>query len=649
MLTLSLNNHIIPLPVGFSMQLTWKSPACDFGKIPSGYGLGISLPINEYTRSMFGNPERFAKQRSGSVQKYPGFEIRFSGVLLMAGTLVINSITGSGTESSYEASLIDQVGVLGEKEQQRDILAIPAFAEEIEWVQSSNYNPDEHPFCCFPIMNHGFFKDKGIVIKREQTVPDFDRPGKTKTELYDDELMSYLFNKTTGRYINKLVGGVVQREQSQINLSILTQKGNTYETGKVTVVSPYFFLNYVIKEALKDNGFHIMDNFIGEDQQLKNLCIYNNYDITATKYEVTGQYEYQPQIVGRDEFGNIVLQDQPFTVGIKVFSYLRSYFSMTLDENHLPQPGSWVTPKNHLPKMKVGDLILSTQNLANVCFHFLPDNTVNILSRETILTGPAIDLDPYFLGVWDIGEQKSVALKFTREHDSNDLVFADRFNDLSDRKSDIKQPVANWNEMNAITNATEGDIRLMTSNNTFYEYKWITQEKVNGLTREGDTTDVLGWEEISIGLQNGWHRFGREQVEEIKSSWSGCLGNDQLTLVNQQGNMNTWKAKAQAFSPRLMINNPENTGGTQNANFSFEYEKEGIGILPKYWKNWNQFWSDRLPVSGEFDLPVNILRHVIYNICSKCRTREGELLIEEMSCELFVDRIGTTEIKGFKV
>ena len=631
------------------MQLTWKSPVCDFEKIPSGYGLGISIPINEYTRPMFGNPERFAKQRSGSVQKYPGFEIRFSGVLLMAGTLVINSTSGSGTESSYEASLIDQVGMLGEKEQQRDILDISAFSKLTPWVSSTNYNPEEHKFCCFPIMNHSFFKDKGIIIKRSTTVPDWERPGKTKTEDYDDEVMSYLFNKTTKRYINNLVGGMVQMETSTIDLQILTQKDNTYETGKVTVVSPFFFLNYVIKEALKDNGFHIAENFLEDDDQLKNLCIYNNYDITTTKYAQTGEILYQPQIVGTDELGDIVLIDQPFSVGIKLYSYLRSYFSITLDENHIPQPGCWVTPKNHLPKMKVGDLILSTQNLANVCFHFLPDNTVNILSRESILTGEAIDLDPYFLGIWDIGEQKKVALKFIREHDSNDLVFADRFNDLSDRKSDIREPVADWAEMNAITDAVEGDIRHMTSNNTFYEFKWITQEKVNGMTREGDTTDVLGWEEISIGLQNGWHEYGREEVEEIKSSWSACLGNHQLTLVNQQGNMNTWKAKAQAFSPRLMINNPGNSGGTQNANFSFEYEKQETGILPKYWKNWNQFWSERLPVSGDFDLPVNVLRHVIYNICSKYRTREGELLIEEMSCELFIDRIGVTEIKGFKV
>ena len=46
MLSLTLNGNNIPLSVDFSMQLTWKSPVCDFEKIPAGYGLGISFPIN---------------------------------------------------------------------------------------------------------------------------------------------------------------------------------------------------------------------------------------------------------------------------------------------------------------------------------------------------------------------------------------------------------------------------------------------------------------------------------------------------------------------------------------------------------------------------------------------------------------------------
>jgi len=73
MLSLTLKGNIIPLTVDFSMQLTWKSPVCAFDKIPGSFGLGITFPINEYTRALFGFAERFAKYRSNSNQKFPGF------------------------------------------------------------------------------------------------------------------------------------------------------------------------------------------------------------------------------------------------------------------------------------------------------------------------------------------------------------------------------------------------------------------------------------------------------------------------------------------------------------------------------------------------------------------------------------------------
>lgn len=645
MLTLSLNGNNIPLAADFSMQLTWKSPVCAFDKIPGSYGLGMTFPIHEYTRSLFGFPERFAKYRADNTQKFPGFEVRFGGVLLMAGTLSITNASAT----SYEASLTDQLGMLGELEQERDILDIPVFSKKMAWIPSNNYNPDEHPFCCFPIVNHGFFTDKGLIVKRHgiEYVPG--KGYQPTSETYDVEVMKFLFDKISGSRVNMLAGGVPSLSVSQIDLTNLDEKNNTYQSGKVTVVSPFFFLNYVIKEALKDNGFHITTNFLNQNAQLRNLCIYNNYDITQTDYLQTGEILTSGEIdLSWADPAWVNLYDTAYSYGLKIYSYLRSYFSTWID-NGIPYGAIWVTPKNHLPKMKVGDLILSTQNITNSCFHFLPDSTVRILSRETVITNPSTDLDQYFLGVWSIGEQKKVSLKFTREHDSNDLVFAERFTDLSDRKTDIREPVANIYALFEIANPDENEIRLSIENNTYYEFRWITQEKIDGVTKASDTTDVLGWEEISIGLQNGWHEFGRNETEEIKSSWSSLLGNAQVTMANQQGNMNSWKAKKQDFSPRLLMNNPNNAGGAQNANFSFEYEKPVVGLLPVYWKNWNQFWANRLPVSGEFDLPVNVLRHLIYNICDKYRTREGEFLIDEMSCELFIDRIGVTQIKGFKV
>ena len=113
--------------------------------------------------------------------------------------------------------------------------------------------------------------------------------------------------------------------------------------------------------------------------------------------------------------------------------------------------------------------------------------------------------------------------------------------------------------------------------------------------------------------------------------------------------MNAWKAKQQAFSPRLLIYQGNNTGGPESATLSLDYEKETIGVIPKLWKRTAQWWSERLPVTGSFDLPANMLKHVIYNKCKKFRTREGEFVIEELRFTLYVDHISETTVKGYKV
>ena len=640
MLSLTLNGKVIPLQNDFSMRLTWKSAICDFEKIPSGYGLGLSFPINEHTRQIFGNPQRFSKYRTANDQKFPGFEARFSGVLLMAGTIsVVNSSGGH-----YECTLIDHVGVLGEKQQEKSILDIEKFAQEIPWVNMFEYSPDNSPYCCFPIQNSFFFDEKSIKVSRIVTVPDPERPGRNKDVQFETEVMKYCYIKTTAGRVNvRDVQGNMKAISGKIDLARIVQDNNTYENGKVTVVSPFFYLNHILDQSLKANGFFIDRNVINEDPMLRRVCIYNNFDITKTTYGVASEIVY-----GSDYLEEWIFQEtgQPVTIplaGRKLYEYTRSY-----DQR--------IVTKNHLPKMKLGEELVSTQNLFNVCFDFLPNGQVNVLSREEQLKGEAVDLDTYFVGIWDIGQKKQVALKFVREKDNNDLVFTEMFTDLSDRREDIKPAVDTYGDLLALSAPDEGEIRFAKREAAFYEFKWITKTTMNEQTRFNETQDVLGWERRSIGYQDGWYEFGREQVEEIKTAWTPCWGNNsdgtalgQKAIVQQKGNMNAWRAEQQAFAPRLLIQFFYTLGSNELPDFSFEYEKETTGLFARYWKYWNPFWANRLPVTGEFDLPVNMLRFLIYNICRKYRTREGEFFIAEMSCDFYIDRIGTTEIKGFKV
>ena len=617
MLRLILQGKDIQVSRDFSMRLTWKSPATDFEKIPGGYGLGLSFPINEHTRALFGNPERYAKYRVGNDQKFPGFEVRPSGVLLMAGTLTITSAMGG----NYEGSLTDEIGVLGENEKERDILTFPAFTKDIPWVNSANYQPETHPYCCFPVVNVKFFKEKGVSVRVRPTA---DAVEYTTEALTSSFLKPPVMAKVNALNVDKTVNCIT----TELDITVVS---GYPVLQPISVVSPFFFLQRIITDALKSVKFHVVNNAFNNSAILKMLCIYNNFDFT-TNDTVTNNVVVENEYIDYHGLDGNDKPSEPSTSGYEILRYIRSY-------------GATLKTKDHLPKMKLGTLLLSTQNALNLCFHFLPDNTVNIFSREQLITGVATDLDKYFLGTWDIGEKKDVALNFTHEQDSNDLIFGERFQDIEDRITDVKEPVADWVALMAVVGMKEGDIRWMASSNNFMEFKMITIEGIG----DKPNKDILGWEEYSVGFQNGWYNRGNRETEEIKTEWSTCYGNEAFTVVSQQGNMNSWKSKSQAFSPRLLIYKGNNSGGNESATFSLDYEKAGKGIIPTFWKNWAPFWANRLPVTGSFDLPVNVLRHLIYNICNKYRTREGEFMIEEMSCDIYVDRIGETEIKGFKV
>lgn len=622
MLTLSLQGLNIPLPVDFSMRLTIKSPVCAFDKIPFSYSLDFSLPRNRHTSAILGKPERVAKYRAGNDQKLPGFEVAYGGALFMAGTLLVK-VSGN----NYSLTVLDLVGELSEKEQERSILDIPKFAEPQTWENSANYTPDTHSYCCFPVINAGFFKDKGIVVKR--TVYENAKP---TSEQYDIEVLSYCFNAAAAYRVNAL------NEDKTVKLSTsnFNAIGKVYENGRVTVVTPFFFLKNIINESLKSNGFHIRENILNDSSNFRNICIYNKYDISETIFlqGFQNMFGISPILLGPD--GQMILVGSYYkSAGKNVVGYDRAY---TLREMKM---------KDHLPKISFGNLLLSTQNLLNICFDFLPNRTVNVLYREDLLKHEAINLQKYFLGTWYPGEKKNVSLKFVREHDNSDLVFSERYTDLSDRRSNIKEPVANWEELLAIPYPYEGDIRQITSLGIFAEFKLITQTDPDPQTKEQFTIDVFGWEEISIGLQPGWYEYGRDETEEIKTSWSTCYGTVEDTLVNQPGNQSSWKDKQEALSPRLLIYKGNNQGGNQRSDFSFEFEGEN-GLLKTTWNRTAPWWANRLPLIGYFNFSANALRSIIWNKCLPYRTDETAFMIEKIEVDLFIGHIGVAELTVVK-
>ena len=111
MLAFYLNNKPFAVDSADSVRLTWRNPACNIKEFPGDIGLGIEIPVNDINRELLGNPERFERYAENNIREFTGFEIRYGGVLLMQGTLVINS----ASEEKYLAWLRSDIGNIGKE------------------------------------------------------------------------------------------------------------------------------------------------------------------------------------------------------------------------------------------------------------------------------------------------------------------------------------------------------------------------------------------------------------------------------------------------------------------------------------------------------------------------------------------------------
>ena len=622
MLAFNLNNKPFILSQETSIRLTWVNPACMFDNFPGDVGMGISIPVNEHNRAMLGNPERFEKLSTENDNEFQGFEIRYSGVLLMAGTLVI---TNASTET-YSAWLRSNVGNLGKKHREKFIFDINAFNEERTFENKADYDPVVDHYGCPKIYNPEFFYDKGRKIPIERLInnPDYYEGSDQEPFIIQDdetEALSEAFRKTSFYFVNDL------NDDNTVNLINSEADVKTFEHSlEISVVSPMLFLNYVINAILKDANFYIDNNAIEEHSDLKKLIIYNNFDITNMYYSVP---DIEMHVVDWHDGGSV--QNYVRIINNIIRDYSKSF-----------------KYKNLLPKIKLKDFILSIQNALNVCFHFRRDMKVDIIDREKILTEPPIDISEYMVNEWEIDEKKDVTLKFTFEHDDDDTYFKERWEDVDDRRDDEKEPVDDWTDLANITSPEIGEVRYLKTHNMYVEYALIQEPLPDQQTGGQFTQDTLGWKHLAIGFQNGYFNYGKEAQENIETKFSTLYG-DQTVFTHQRGNINSMKFAYQNFSPRLLFYLGNNKAKFETDTTSFDWEKQETGLLKTRFAKWNKFWSTRQPVKGKANLPLNIIDYSLRNITRKFRSEQGEFIIESMEPEFSINDIGKTIFNGFKI
>jgi hypothetical protein len=627
MLEFKLKNRPFLLDESTSIRITWFNPACFFDKIEGDVAMGIQIPENDNNRAMLGNPERFERDTKTDDQEFEGFEVRYSGVLYISGTLIINGYAGK----TYTGWTRSNVGNLGKQHREKFIYDIAAFNQNISFTNKANYDPDSDHYGCPRIMNELFFKDKGgrREFYRLSVNPDW-WPGSQENQFsyepYESEVLSEGFRHSNYSYVNQL------NPDNTVKLGIVPfASPDLLYLNDITVVSPMLFLNYIIKAILKDAHYYINNNALADNDDLKKLILYNNFDITKMGFTTIGELPFN------SPFANLN--------GIKAHSFKIDFAYRNYTDTF--------KYKDLLPKVQLKDFILSIQNLLNVCFLFRSDGRVDIIDREEILKGPAIDINKYMIGNWEKGEKKDVTLKFKFSHDDADLIFKDRWEDIDDRRDDEKEPVDTWDDLDLIEDPEIGEVRYLQTLNIYVEYAWTQKVNIDQKTGKEINEDILGWKFLAAGFQNGFFNRGRDQEETIETKFSTLYSSSPGSIyppaVQQPGNMKSMKFAYKSFSPRLIFYNGNNQCEFTTENISIDWERPETGLLATRWPVWNRFWSTRLPVSRQADLPLNVIDYIRRNITSKFRSREGEFIIQEMETEFGLNKIGDTKLKGYKV
>lgn len=634
MLTITYNNNEIPLDEGFSVRLSWINPVCFFDKIMGDAGLGIDIPVNDYSKAIFGHPDRFEKYRATAAsRKFENVEIRYDGYLLMGGTLNITN----ATSETYSGWLQSTVGVIGEEEQEKFITEL-AWKEDVSFENKFHYTEGVDEYCPPQFKNGIWWEEKGATMELPKAYYDEDgKYNETKTnigKLTWDHIKNYF------RYVNL----------NPLGLGVLTSL-------KGAVVSPMLYLIYVIDEMFKMKKLFLVANAFKHVIDITGMVVYNTWSIFKTypiwvveTHDVFDE-EYEPNtplIPGIDlsesEINEFWIQEQTNTIlslelTMAVFNY-----------------------RDLLPQISLKDFIIDLQNYFNVAFWWRPDGKIDIIMREHVIDGKVwdeatetyitvatFDLNNYFTGTWIIGDQKDVTLKFVQEYDKEDRMFGHEFHDLTDRRDDFADAVDTKAELDDITDDDEGTLRLVRGENKIYEWKWTAQTFMDANFLENQI-DVLKWDFVSTGPQP--YLFGTgDDIEEIKSGLSTLIQIDTDVVALQKGNMYSTRSLWNEFSFRLGYADPATeklTTANPTSGATLNWEGDN-GIFKKRWETWSRFWSSRLPVEAEFDLPLNVLYYVVNNITRKFKTEHGEFLIETLETEIGLNMIGKTRIKGYKL
>lgn len=599
MITAHLGNIELELPRSFTFEIIQQSQLFSWNELKGDCVPSISFANTRWNRSHLYHPDRFELQQDGN-KEYKNFELRCEGLLLIRGTLVLTDM--------FNGYVRGNVGNLSQLQKDK-LLFDNDLNTSVAIPIKTAYDPDVDDYAFPTIINSDFYRD---VTKTRQ----FEL---TDGSLYEESMFQH-YHRTNSYVINaKRADGSPDFTYDNLSLNY-DLKGMGDYTQRINPITPMFFLFRLIKRLLQLNGHYLTYNQI-ENADLKRLVVYNNYSliehISTKGYIITERDKYD---YSRDDI-----------------TY--EYWSIDLGTQNSVR----INEKKLLPKINLRNLLLSTQNTLNCFFVFNADKTVQLLSREAIITGGADDLNEYLVGEWQLGKKRNTTIKFVMEHDTNDFYFSTYYQDLSERESDFGEDVTTYDDLKLIAEPFMGELRRVTSEQKIYEYNFLTSD-------DGQTeTDVVGWQFISIDYQHYKYNSSLESDDEItdeleiKTQASTLVFSD-IATAKQKGACNLRK-DTEAYCTLRFLFDVDGIGKNNTLNYQLNWRYQN-NLIERRWKRTVQWLAHLQPVTAYFDLPGNMLHS--FNIHRKKATRHGQFVIERMVTQCSHNGIGLTKIEGYK-
>jgi len=584
MITLEKNNIPLDTNPDFSVQIEDQGSLAKFDDIQGTKAIGIDLPATDRNRQQLKNPERFEKIGEMNDRKFEGYILRHNGQPIMPGTLIIED-----TDKSYTGWLRDLVGDLAERIKGKYINQTELGGEKT-FENKTDYDPDADDYCCPKVFNRHFWRDRGKTV-------------------------------TNTRDITDLEGNVFERKEEIGKLTLQHFNGEQYfvnhpgGSGVVTsgidnapVVSPFLFLWKAVEMIFWDQKIQVTDNFLRTDADLKRLCLYHTWNICQQGFTTTSEVIYPININDPSD----TLPTDADVITTVTWSADKFFY------------------KELIPQMALGDFLLGLQNKLNIVFDFNGIDEVRIIDREAPIKSVAFDLEPYATGKWKLGTRKDVCIKLSSDTDSGDAAFEDNWQDLSDMRKYIKEPVLQRTDLNALSPELD-EIRLVTGENRYYQYHWYTPE-AEASDGSIQQEDVLNWERISLRFQPYFFNDGDRDQEEINSKFGTLRQSENgYPIVQQQGNSTAFKTQFSKFSPRLMFYLGDDAASFETSNLSLDYDGPN-GLVAQRFRFTLPFLANALPGKRTFKLPASIYYYVrLQKNAMAFRTREGSFIIDSIS------------------